>query len=303
MVLKKICIWVATACFLGLLPNMCSAAHTDFVSYGSHDVITLGKNVNYTFDDDGEKVTFKMDDNRCLHLFAKKSGEDYLSFIPYLTNISTDNYKVREVHTESPEMTFYEIISLSGDVNTGYWLIGKNKGKWVTYVSYDSFINMGMKSGINHEINSNIVDNRLILQTTVNGKTDCAIEPFWDNSAKWFGLNSLTEQFKKEEAKSADVWITSTNGYDYYISPNTIKITPRESLSYKEQEYCSGYTRVTMKTVWNGKLLEKYDVTISLDEGGTTYYKHDGTMRYADSVGVHPVYRPLYNWLHSHNYL
>ena len=305
MISKKLCIGLAMFCYLGFFSAVCDAAHTEFVSYGSHDVIKDIKGVNYTFDDDGEKVSFKKDNHGYLHLYSKKSGEDYLSFIPYGHNNGADSYLVREVHTESPKMTFYEIISQNGDINDGYWLIGKQKGKWVTYVSFDSFVKMGMNAGKAHVIESNIVDGYLILQALYQGRTDCAIEPFWDNEAKWFGLNSWTDTLRKieskndekEKAQNTDVWICSNGGYDYFVIPNTAK---KESINSK---YVSGKASVQMKCVLNGRLIGNDRVVITCEEGGTYVDIKGAGIDLSDYIYPYPEYKAVYKWLRENRYL
>ncbi|SHJ06689.1 hypothetical protein SAMN02745671_02571 [Anaerovibrio lipolyticus DSM 3074] len=247
---KTIGFYTVALCILFCFSATCLAGNTVFTSYGSHDEVNNTNHVNYTFDDDGEKVTYKTDGQGNLHLYSKKTGEDYLSFIPYIGNPNGSTYKVREVHTESPKMTFYEIISLKDDAGTGYWLIGKTKGKWVTYISLDSLANMGMKSGSAHEISSNIIDDRLVIRTAVNGKTDCAVEPFWDNSAKWFGVKSVTARYRNEEAKAADVWVAKEGAVDVYVVPHE---------SYKKLPY----RYVVVKRVLSGVLISKDTYIIS----------------------------------------
>lgn len=242
------------------LSSICFA-QTVFKSYSKHDTLSADKpSINYTYDDDGEKVTFQIDNQGYLHLYSKKSKEDYLSFIPYLGNQIGTIYQVREVHTESPKMTFYEIMSLNDKQNTGYWLIGKIDGKWSTYISYDSFVNMGLKTNVNHDIDSEIIDGSLyLIASNSDGKTDCAVVPFWDSKAKWFGLQSVTELFKAYESKTADFWIGGSYGSDSYIDGKK---------SYREGKY----NYVHVKIIKNNQIVNEYVLRLYKDNDGTWWY-------------------------------
>lgn len=191
-----------------LVANTVFAASTTFVSYGEPTYIYLDtKEASFNYDDDGEDIRFFTDNRNNLRLFNKKGTNDYLSFIPYGGINEGVSYTVREVHTKSPSMTFYEIIADRGakGMNCGYWLIGKCNDKWVTFVSLNSLASMGYTLNEWHHISSNIDNNgRLILTSThkymppgaeyeYQKKTvkDLVVQLFWDSSANWFGLKRI----------------------------------------------------------------------------------------------------------------
>lgn len=194
---KKISTILATILLIGCLSSIC-AAQTVFTAYKQHDEVTTRNNyVEYRYDDDNEKICFEIDKKAYLRLYNKKSRTDYLSFIPYMDNQYNTKFEIREVHTENPDMTFYEIIAKKYDLNVGYWLIGKNNGKWTSYISYESFINMGYNPKVDHVLYSSIENGNLVLRTTTeDGRTDFAIQAFWDPSAQWFGVTNVTKMYK-----------------------------------------------------------------------------------------------------------
>ena len=174
---------------------------TQFVSYGDFTTIKQdSKPKKFNYDADGEDVKFATDSMGNLRLYNKKGDVDYLSFIP---KSNTDNvyYEIREVHTESPEMTFYEIVaSREGTLNdgtknenTGYWMIGKNKGNWVTYISTASLATMGYKENEPHHISSKIGEDGCLYIYSVkkHGYYDFTVSAFWDKKANWFGLKRI----------------------------------------------------------------------------------------------------------------
>lgn len=198
MLSKKVSAILATIFLIVCLSSICSA-QTVFTAYKQHDEVTTRNNyVEYRYDDDNEKICFEIDHNAYLHLYNKKSRADYLSFIPYMDNQYNTKFEIREVHTEGPDMTFYEIVAKKYDHNVGYWLIGKSNGRWTSFISYESFMSMGYNPKVTHDLYSSIENGNLVLRTTTeDGRTDFAIQAFWDPSAQWFGMINVTEMYKK----------------------------------------------------------------------------------------------------------
>lgn len=131
-----------TTCLITLLMGCSSVfAQTEFLEPEDPPVaISLGmyntQQANFVYDDDKEKVKFVIKRDGILRLMSRDGQNDYLSFIGYESDAPTI-YTVREIHCKNPSKTFYEINTEVGAhaKNNGYWLIGKHKGKWVTYVS------------------------------------------------------------------------------------------------------------------------------------------------------------------------
>ena len=200
--MKKLLLMVLSLFTMVTLASTATALAAGFKSFEGHNTIIDASPVNYTYDADGEKITFKKDYNDYLHLYSKKDKADLLSFIPFIDSQVGSVYEVREVHHKKPDMTLYEIISKKDDVSTGYWLIGKLQGKWVTYVSYDSLTNLGFNPKKTHNLSSSIDDNSLIIKTFDKyGHLDFAAQPFWDDSSSWFGITNCTDFYRKAEEK------------------------------------------------------------------------------------------------------
>ncbi|MCH3951818.1 MAG: hypothetical protein LKE33_12930 [Acidaminococcus sp.] len=158
---------------------------------------------------EGEKLKFETDDYGFLHLMSRSGRRDYLSFINTVGARGGVGYKVTQIRTQNPDMTFFEIIADIGahGMNCGYWLIGKRDGKWVTFVSLDNLARMGYTVGEWHQILSSINQNgngRFILTSRHEYMppgakygfqrryaNDLKIELFWDDEAQWFGMRSL----------------------------------------------------------------------------------------------------------------
>ena len=171
-----------------------------YLTYSKYSI----NQVNFVYDDNKEKIKFVLKSDGILRLMSRDGQNDYLSFIGYEDAVTT--YSVREIHITSPDKTFYEIntsIGTSGK-NNGYWLIGKHKGKWVTYVSLNNLTAMGYTPWNWHRIQTNIgeYDSGKFILTSIHTymppgaqfgyerrtATDLQLELYWDENAQWFGM-------------------------------------------------------------------------------------------------------------------
>lgn len=175
--------------------------------HGVRQNIKQVKNVKY----DKEKLKFIVSPDSTLHLMSRDGKNDYLSFINYAGRQEFTGYSVREIRTSNPNQTFFEINAENWKGahhnNTGYWLIGKHKGQWVTYVSLDNLASMGYTLGKWHQIRTEVNEDgtgRFILTSrhiymppgAIYGSErrlvpDLRLEFFWDEDAQWFGMRKL----------------------------------------------------------------------------------------------------------------
>ena len=89
--------------------------------------------------DEEEGVQFFLADDGTLQLMNKNTQDVYKTFVPLEQGMV--GYRVRDVFTAKPENIFFEINATIGahEQNCGYWLIGKENGQWVTYVTLDQW--------------------------------------------------------------------------------------------------------------------------------------------------------------------
>ena len=186
---KKLCTLLAALLVFSCLSAVCFAKTAQFASAGKYKEILLDKTATFTFDRDDEKILFRADNSGYLHLDGKKSGEDYLSFVPNSSNSTADKYLVREIKADYPNMTLYEITAVVGNSNVGYWLVSKMKGQWKCLVSYDDLHRAGMSNGATHTLDSSIENGLLVLRTTSNGNQDVVVDLSWNETEKTFSLN------------------------------------------------------------------------------------------------------------------
>ena len=65
-------------------------------------------------------------------------------------------------------------------------------GQWTTYVSWNSFANIGFRVDRWHQLSSRIVDQQLVVTSTDGyGHVDFQTQVFWDGSCGWFGLRRM----------------------------------------------------------------------------------------------------------------
>lgn len=158
---------------------------------------------------DGENILFTSMRDGTLRLTSADLKYDYMSFIPYDGKMGGVGYAIRRIYTILPSMVFIEIIADVGAhaKNCGYWLIGKQNGQWVTYISIDNLAQMGYTPDKWHQIKTAAnkdATGRFILtsqheymppgaQYGYQRKfaVDLQLQIFWDQDAQWFGLRRL----------------------------------------------------------------------------------------------------------------
>lgn len=88
-------------------------------------------------------VEFLTADDGTLHLMNKNTKDVYKTFVPAENGMV--GYRVRDVFTANPENIFFEINATIGahEQNCGYWLIGKENGQWLTYVTLEDLAKNG----------------------------------------------------------------------------------------------------------------------------------------------------------------
>lgn len=158
----------------------------------------------------GENVIFVMEEpSRELKLLSADGQKEYLSFNSYFGDNMGIAYSVRKIVSPHPNMEFVEIAASQGTraYNSGYWIVGKRDGQWVTYVSIDSLKTMGYSTDKPHKLRT-IINNdgtgRFILETSYRymppGATygseartvvDLRLELTWDEGARWFAMRSI----------------------------------------------------------------------------------------------------------------
>lgn len=145
---------ILSSLLLGTACN-CSAYDTtqDVLFYKSTTHVGMSGEYSFfdspvLFDFENSKYRFESDSLGTLHLKSADGIIDYLSFPPYKEFNTEDRmYSVKKIYTSNPNLQFLEI-SVRNVVETlGYWLIGKDNNKWITYVSYDSLKSVGLSDG------------------------------------------------------------------------------------------------------------------------------------------------------------
>lgn len=111
------------------------------------------------FSYDGEDLKFDMYDDRILRLMSADGTKDYLSFMNYRDSAPCD-YVVYPIFTTSSDRVFYLIEASIGAhaENAGYWIVGKENGRWVALVSIDTLAVAGYTPNKWHSISTKIVN-------------------------------------------------------------------------------------------------------------------------------------------------
>lgn len=160
---------------------------------GISQSMTIADKTVTAADQDGKKIKF-VSDGRVLRLMSADGTEDFLSFNSFDGHYTGVDFNVRAIETTDPGMRLFEITAARGaDArNCGYWLVGKWNGLWTTYVSWNSFANVGFRVNRWHQLSSHIVDHQLVVTSTDGyGQTDFQAQIFWDAASHWFGIRRL----------------------------------------------------------------------------------------------------------------
>lgn len=165
--------------------SMASAMNVTGVS----KALTIGTKTVTATDKTGDKVKF-VTDGKVLRLMSADGTQDYLSFNSFDGIYTGVDFSVRAVETAEPEMRLYEIEATREGKSCGYWLVGKHvSGVWTTYVSWNSFANLGFRTDRWHQVKSTI-ENQQIVVTSYDGRgnMDWRAQIFWNEKDGWFGL-------------------------------------------------------------------------------------------------------------------
>lgn len=205
--LKKIFffLFLFASCFCLCFSTQVSAQQTHFSV--SNETSVDWDHKQFNFKDNNEKLKFVYADKAILKLMSRNNKQDYLSFLNYETGKGSSDYVIRTIKTDNPSMTFYEIRAYAGahGRSSGYWLIGRRNGAWVTFVTIDNLRTMGYNLNQENHISSKITDDGRFILTNKHSymppgahygyqkrmATDLQLELFWDQNAQWFGMRSL----------------------------------------------------------------------------------------------------------------
>ena len=156
---------------------------------GVSKAMTIGAKTVTATDKAGDKVKF-VSDGKVLRLMSADGTQDYLSFNSFDGIYTGVDFSVRAVETADPEMRLYEIEAVRQGKNCGYWLVGKHSsGVWTTYVSWNSFANLGFRTDRWHQLKSTIENKQLVVTSyDSRGRMDWRAQVFWNDKDGWFGL-------------------------------------------------------------------------------------------------------------------
>ena len=156
---------------------------------GVSKAMTIGDKTVTASDQEGNKVKF-VTDGKVLRLMSADGTEDYLSFNSFDGIYTGVSYSVRAIETADPAMRLYEIAADRQGKSCGYWLVGKHSsGAWTTYVSWNSFANLGFRTDRWHQLKSTIENQQLVVTSyDSRGRMDWRAQVFWNDKDGWFGL-------------------------------------------------------------------------------------------------------------------
>ena len=156
---------------------------------GVSQAMTIANKTVTASDENGQKIKF-VSDGKVLRLMSADGTKDFLSFSSFDGIYSGVDYSVRAVETADPAMRIFEIAATREGKNCGYWLVGNHiGGAWTTYVSWNSFANLGFRTDRWHELKATIENQQLIITSyTARGNMDWRAQVFWNAQDGWFGL-------------------------------------------------------------------------------------------------------------------
>lgn len=156
---------------------------------------------------EGERVSFVMQRDGVLRMYSRDGMHDYLSFTGYYGSNSGIGYKIRKIEVRDPDKVLFEINADQGAhaKNAGYWIVGKYKGKWVTFVSLDTLAQYGYTVGEWHALSTDVDSFGNLILTSVHEympagaqygyqmkrAVDFRAQLFWDANAQWFGIKRI----------------------------------------------------------------------------------------------------------------
>ena len=136
------CLALFLLCIVCLLTDVPKVWAAEFLT--ADDGIFLYMNSReLAISDEEEGVQFFLADDGTLQLMNKNTQDVYKTFVPLEQGMV--GYRVRDVFTANPENIFFEINATIGAhaQNCGYWLIGKENGQWLTYVTLEDLAKNG----------------------------------------------------------------------------------------------------------------------------------------------------------------
>jgi hypothetical protein len=156
---------------------------------GISQAMIVGTKTVTASDEMGDKIKF-VSDGKVLRLMSADGTKDFLSFNSFDGIYSGVDYSVRAIETADPTMRLFEISATREGKSCGYWLVGNHiGGAWTTYVSWNSFANLGFRTDRWHDLKATIENQQLVI-TSYNGygKMDWRAQVFWNEQDGWFGL-------------------------------------------------------------------------------------------------------------------
>lgn len=136
------CLSLFLLCLVCLLADAPKVRAAEFLTADNGTFLYMNSR-ELAISDDEEGVQFFLADDGTLQLMNKNTKDVYKTFVPAEQGMV--GYRVRDVFTANPEKIFFEINATIGahEENCGYWLIGKQNGQWVTYVTLEDLAKNG----------------------------------------------------------------------------------------------------------------------------------------------------------------
>lgn len=200
------CLSLFLLCILCLLADAHKVRAAEFLTADNGTFLYMNSRELEICDEEDGVQFFRADDGT-LQLMNKNTKDVYKTFVP--SEQGMVGYRVRDVFMANPEKIFWEINATIGahEQNCGYWLIGKENGQWVTYVTLEYLAKNGYAINKWRQIVTKINTDgsgRFILlsqyeymppEATFGMQrkycTDLQLELLWDDAAQGFVMRRL----------------------------------------------------------------------------------------------------------------
>lgn len=200
------CLSLFLLCILCLLADAPKVRAAEFLTADNGTFLYMNSRELEICDEEDGVQFFRADDGT-LQLMNKNTKDVYKTFVP--SEQGMVGYRVRDVFMANPEKIFWEINATIGahEQNCGYWLIGKENGQWVTYVTLEYLAKNGYAINKWRQIVTKINTDgsgRFILlsqyeymlpEATFGMQrkycTDLQLELLWDDAAQGFAMRRL----------------------------------------------------------------------------------------------------------------
>lgn len=200
------CLSLFLFCILCLLADAPKVRAAEFLTADNGTFLYMNSRELEICDEEDGVQFFRADDGT-LQLMNKNTKDVYKTFVP--SEQGMVGYRVRDVFMANPEKIFWEINATIGahEQNCGYWLIGKENGQWVTYVTLEYLAKNGYAINKWRQIVTKINTDgsgRFILlsqyeymppEATFGMQrkycTDLQLELLWDDAAQGFVMRRL----------------------------------------------------------------------------------------------------------------